>query len=166
MYKTILLLLLLATGWCPALAAATNSPSRVLILEDSTMALPTAKATLIIGPLTFTNGSYVGDFKVKVFPYFFKNDWGRLVINAPAEAQVALDAGKVVSVTATSTSLKKGTVRHIEITATSIDHDHGNVSLWFMAGKTKMIFTPAYYFTNSITATAGAAVPPPATGHR
>ena len=155
-HKTILLLLLLvsAARAAEALPTDTNAASRVLILDNSVMPLSTAKATLIVGPLTFTNGLYVGDFKVKVFPYFFKSDWGRLVINAPAAAQAALEAGKVVSVTGTSTSLKKGTVRHIEITATPIDHNHGNVSLWFMVGTTKMIFTPTYHFAGKTAATA------------
>ena len=77
MAKTILCLLLLASSWGAAQAAQTaaNSTSRVLILENSTMPLPTAKATLIIGPLTRTNGIYAGDFKVKVFPSFVKSDW-------------------------------------------------------------------------------------------
>ena len=151
MAKTILCLLLLASSWGAAQAAQTaaNSTSRVLILENSIMPLPTAKATLIIGPLTRTNGIYAGDFKVKVFPYFFKSDWGRLAIKVPDKALAEMNQGKAVAVTGTSTSTKNGTVRHIEITATPKDRDHGTVSLWFMVGNQKMIFNPAYQFTNN-----------------
>ncbi len=76
-HKTVLMLLLLASGLRAALAAPTAMESaiagRVLILDNSTVPLKTAKATLIVGPLTRTNGIYAGDFKVKVFPYFFKS---------------------------------------------------------------------------------------------
>ena len=156
MAKTILCLLLLASSWGAAQAAltASNSVSRVLILENSTMPLPTARATLIISPLTRTNGIYAGDFKVKVFPYFFKSDWGRLAIKVPDKALAEMNQGKVVAVTGTSTSTKNGTVRHIEITATPKDRDHGTVSLWFMVGNQKMIFSPAYQFTNNVVTTA------------
>ena len=162
MYKTVLLLLLLVTnlGATQTSPQATNSASRILILENSTMAFPTAKATLIIGPLTCSNHVYVGDFKVKVFPYFFKNDWGRLAINVPDTALTALNQGRAASVTGTSTSLKKGTVRQIEITATPIDRNHGNVSLWFLVKDQKMIFTPAYHFTSNESANADALAQP------
>ena len=152
-YKTLLFLLLLTSSWRAAQGAspATNSVNdgRVLILENSTMPLTTAKATLIIGPLTRTNNVYVGDFKVNIFPYFFKSDRGRLAIKAPDETLAAFNQGKVVTVTGTSTSNKDGIVRHIEITATPQDCEHGTISLWFMAGDQKMIFTPIYHFTNN-----------------
>src|SRR5271163_2163094 len=137
MAKTILCLLLLTSSWGAAQAVLT-----------------TARATLIIGPLTRTNGIYAGDFKVKVFPYFFKSDWGRLAINVPDKALAEMNQGKAVAVTGTSTSTKNGIVRHIEITATPKDRDHGTVSLWFMVGNQKMIFNPAYQFTNNVVTTA------------
>ena len=133
--------------------------SPVLILENSTMPLPTAKATLIIGPLTRTNGVYTGDFKVKVFPYFFKSDQGRLAINIPDEALAAVNQEQTVSFSGTSTSTKNGIVRRIEITATPMDQDHGTVTLWFMAGNQKMIFTPAYHFGSEAIAKAKALTP-------
>ena len=118
------------------------------------MPLPAAKATLIVGPLTRTNGVYVGDFKVKVFPYFFKSDHGRLAIAVPDQALAAFNQGQTVSVTGTATSTKNGKVRQVEITAMPKDHDHGTVSLWFMVGDQKMIFTLAYQFTINVTSTA------------
>jgi hypothetical protein len=162
MLKTILCLLLLTSSWMSAQAASppTNSASLVLILENSTMPFKTAKATLIVGPLTRTNGVYAGDFKVKVFPYFFRSDRGRLAINVPDTDLAALCQGKTVVVTGTSTSTKTGIVRHIEITATPKDRNHGNISLWFMAGDHKLIFTPAYHFADQTTASVSAPPPP------
>jgi hypothetical protein len=164
MHKTVLFLLLVASSWCQAqvLPTATNSAiaDRVLILENSTMPLPAAKATLIVGPLTRTNGVYVGDFKLKVFPYFFKGDRGRLAINVPDKVLAAINQGNIVAVTGTSTSTKNGIVRHIEITATPKDRDHGTISLWFMVGDRKMVFAPDYHFADKSMATALAPPPP------
>ena len=163
MSKTILCLLLLMSSWGAAQAAspATHSVAggRVLILENSTMPLPSAKATLIVGPLTRTNGIYVGDFRLKVFPYFFKNQKGRLAIEVSDEALAAVQAGKPVTVTGTATA-KNGVVRRVEIAVTPKDRDHGGLNLWFMAGDRKMIFTPAYQFTNNVLITARASGPP------
>jgi len=162
MCKTIWCLLLLASSWGVAQASppSTNSASPVLILENSTLPLTTARATLIVGPLTRTNGVYAGDFKVKVFPYFFRSDRGRLAINVPDTALAAVCQGETVVVNGTSTSTKTGIVRHIEITATPKDRNHGTISLWFMAGDHKMTFTPAYHFTNDAVASALEPTPP------
>jgi hypothetical protein len=165
MYKTVLFLLLLVSSWRAVQGAptATNPVAgcRVLILENSTMPLTTARATLIVGPLTRTNGVYVGDFKVKVFPYYFKSDRGRLAINVPDQALAAMYRGESVAVTGTSTSTKTGSVRRIEITATPKDRDHGTISLWFMVGDRKMVFTPGYQFTNNVMTKALASLTPP-----
>ncbi len=164
--SSLFLLLLFVSRATPAPPPATDFASRVWLLDNSVMPLSGAKATLIVGPLTRKNNLYVGDFKVKVFPYFFKNDWGRLAINVPDSALVALDAGKAVAISGKSISLKNGDVRHVEITATPIDRYHGNVSLWFMVGTTKMIFTPAYRVTNGVTTTSGTTSAPSEGGHR
>ena len=162
MFKNILFLLLLATSFGAAQTAppATNSVAgRTLMLENSTMTLPTAWATLIVGPLTRTNGLYVGDFRVKVFPYYFKSDWGRLAIDVPDKAMTAINQGQPVAITGTSTSAKNGVVRHITITANPKDRDHGSVNLWFMVEDHKMIFNPTYQFTNDVSTTALAPLP-------
>jgi len=161
MLKTILCLLFLACGWrvAQAVPSPTNSVGRVLILENSTMPLPTAEATLSISPLTRTNDLYIGNFKVKVFPYFFKSDRGRLAINVPDKVLVAVNQGETVALTGTSTSTKNGVVRHVEIMATPKDREHGTVSLWFMAGDQKMTFTTAYHFADKTRAAALASPP-------
>lgn len=169
MFKTILFPLLLASSWGAAQAAptATNpATSRVLVLEQSTMPLTMAKATLIVGPLTRTNSVFAGDFRVNVFPFVFKSDWGRLAIKVPDTVLAAADQGKTVAVTGLSTSTKNGIVRHIEITATPKDREHGTLRLWFMVGNQKMIFTPAYHFDDQAMTAALAPTPALATSLR
>jgi len=169
-YKSVLFLLFLAASWRAAQGAATATApvadSRVLLLDNCVMPLPTAKATLIVGPLTRTNGVYVGDFKVKVFPYFFKSDRGSLAINVPDQTLTAIHQGKTVAITGTSTSAKNGKVRHVEIRALPKDNDQGTVCLWFMVGDQKMFFTSTYHFAGNTATTAKVPAPALATSLR
>ena len=151
------LLALLAAGWSTAHAApaATNSApaSRILMIDSSSMPVAAGKATLIIGALQRTNGIYSGDYRIKVFPYFLKNEKGRLAIVVSDESLAEASQGKVVTIAGTATtSGKGGKSRAIAATATPADNHHGTLKLWFTAGSRKMIFTPAYHFAGNDTA--------------
>lgn len=148
--RIIFLLALLAAGRGPALAepAANNGvvENRVLMIESSSMPIAGGKATLTIGPLQRTNGIYAGEYKLKVFPYFLKNDKGRLAIVVSDAALAQAGAGKVMVVTGTATTTKNGRSRSITATATPADPDHGSLTIGFYAGNRKMVFSPAYHF--------------------
>ena len=159
----IFLLALFAAGLSAAFAApaSTNSAAanRILLIDPSSMPVPAGKATLIIGALQRANGVYTGDYRLKVFPYFLKNESGRLVIVVSDASLAAANQGKVVAITGTAiTSGKDGKRRPIAATATPADINHGTLKLWFMAGDRKMIFEPAYHFAGKESA---AVQPPP-----
>ena len=59
------------------------STERVLIIDSSSMPVAAGKATLTIGPLKRVNGVYTGNYAVKLFPYFFKNEKGTLAMWFP-----------------------------------------------------------------------------------
>jgi hypothetical protein len=164
MKRITLLLALLATGWggTGAAPASTNSApaNRILLIDPSSMPVAAGKATLIIGPLQRTNGVYAGDYKLKVFPYFSKNEKGRLAIIVSDKSLAEASQGKVVAITGTATmSGKGGKSRPIAATATPTDINGGKLKLWFTAGDRKMIFEPAYHFAGKEMA----AVPAPTT---
>lgn len=118
------------------------------------MPLAGGEATLIIGPLVRTNGIYSGDYKIKVFPYFLKNEKGRLAMVVSDEALAGAAQGKVVTITGTATtSGKGGKTRPVEVIATPVDNNHGTLKLSFMAGTRQMIFTPDYHFAGKDTST-------------
>ena len=161
MKRITILLALLMAGWSKlhAAPAETNSApaGRQLLVDASSMPIGTGKATLTIGVLQRTNGIYAGDYKIKVFPYFFKNEKGRLAIAVSDQSLAEISRGKAAAITGTATtSGKSGRSRHIEATATPADLDHGKLKLWFTAGTRKMIFETAYHFTGKAAATAGA----------
>ena len=133
----------------------TNSAAadRILMIDTSSMPVAAGTVTLIIGVLQRTNGVYTGDYRLKVFPYFFKNEKGRLAIVVSDESLAAANQGKVVAITGTAvTSGEDGKRRLIEVTATPTDINHGTLKLRFTAGDRKMIFEPAYRFVENKTA--------------
>jgi len=114
------------------------------------MSVAAGNATLIIGPLQRTNGVFSGDYKIKVFPYFLKNEKGRLAIVISDETLAEAGRGKAVTITGTATtSGKSGRTRPVDAIATPVNGDHGTLKLWFMAGTRKMTFEPAYHFAGN-----------------
>lgn len=134
--------------------AFTNSvPSdRILVIDPSSMPVTAGKATLIIGALHRVDGVYKGDYRIKVFPYFLKNEKGTLAIIVSDDSLAGINQGRVVPIVGTATSSgRNGPSRHIDATATPVDLNHGMLKLWFMAGDMKMIFEPAYHFADRET---------------
>jgi hypothetical protein len=149
----------------PAKPLPINSPStssastksapinRILLIDPSSMPIAAGKATLTIGALQRTNGVYSGDYKIKVAPYFFKSEKGRLAIIVSDQSLAEINKGKVAAIIGTATtSGQGGRSRHIDATATPADINRGRLKLWFMAGDRKMIFEPAYHFSEQRTA--------------
>ena len=156
MTRITVLLALLAAGWSTAHAApaVTNSApaGRILMIDSSSMPVDAGNATLIIGPLSRTNGIFAGDYRLKVFPWFLKNEKGTLAIVVSDASLAEASQGKVVTITGTATTSGKGGKRRsITAIATPVNVDHGTLKVWFAAGDRKMIFTPAYHFAGNET---------------
>ena len=152
--QIIILLALIAAGLSNTQASPTltntASTNRVLLIDASSMPVPGGKATLTIGELRRVDGVYKGDYKFKVFPYFLKNEKGRLAIVVSDASLAEVNQGNVAAVTGTATaSGKSGKCRVIAATATPADMDHGTLKLWFTAGGRKMIFEPDYHFVGN-----------------
>ena len=147
---TVLLVLLAPIGAStmaapsPTNAASTN---RVLIIDRSSTAVSGGKATLSIGPLRRTADIYAGDYEMKVAPYFFKSEKGRLAIVVSGESLIRVTNGIAAEITGTATtSGKDGRTRRIDATATPSDNNQGALKLWFISGDRKMVFNTWYHF--------------------
>jgi len=139
-----------AMAWSSALAAPPAAPvvatDQTLLIDPCSAPVAAGKATLIIGELHRTNGVYRGNYKLKVFPYFYKNDSGRLAIMVSDENLAEVNQGKTVAVIGTATtSASSGRTRHIEATAKPAGTNSGTLTLWFTAGERKMTFTSTYH---------------------
>ncbi|HMJ91429.1 MAG TPA: hypothetical protein VK530_16525 [Candidatus Acidoferrum sp.] len=138
------LALLLISHWA-IVAAPPGTTNRVLSIASSATAVSGGKATLTIGTLTLTTNVYGGDYTMKVSPYFFKSEKGKLAIVVPAESLAKVTHGVPVNITGTATS-KDGHARRIDAVATPADNNRGALKLWFVAGGRKMVFNTSYQF--------------------
>ncbi len=117
------------------------------------MPVAAGKATLTIGALKRSDGVYSGDYKIRVSPYFWKNERGRLAIVVSDESIAKINQGKAATIIGTATtSGKGGMIRHIDATATPANINRGTLKVWFASGDRKMIFEPAYHFSEKGTA--------------
>jgi hypothetical protein len=126
------------------------------MIDPSSVPVAAGRATLTIGSLQCTNGIFSGDYKIKVFPYFFKNEKGTMSVFVSDATLAEIDQGKVADITGTATtSGKGGRTRHIEATVTPADINHGTLKLSFTTvTNRKMLFEPAYHFAGNRTALA------------
>jgi len=156
MKKALPLLALLAAGRLSVQAAQSAADSalcnRILLIDPTSMPVAKGKATLTIGKLQRSDGVYSGEYKIKVNPYFFKSQKGRLAIVVSDETLARIAEGKAQEVIGTATTNGKGgKSRYIDAFATPIDINHGTVKLWFEAGDRKMIFQTTYHFSEKGT---------------
>jgi hypothetical protein len=149
MKRTVTMLALLAALWTSgATPPARSRPTdRALMIAPSSAPVASGKATLTIGPLRRTGDIFAGDYQVKVAPYFFKSEKGKLAIEVPAESLAKVINGKSAEITGTATTNGKGErKRRIDATATPADGNRGALKLWFVSGGRKMVFNTSYQF--------------------
>jgi hypothetical protein len=75
-------------------AGTSKSGTRKLFIDPSSASVALrGKASLMVSPLTHRDGNYVGDYQLKVRPYFFKSEKGSLPLAASDDAVQKLQAG-------------------------------------------------------------------------
>src|ERR1700737_2323982 len=75
-------------------AGTSKSGTRKLFIDPSSASVALRrKASLMVSPLTHRDGNYVGDYQLKVRPYFFKSEKGSLPLAASDDAVQKLQAG-------------------------------------------------------------------------
>ena len=63
-----------------SMAGTSSAGTRKLFIGPSSSSVALGKASLIVSPLTHRDVNYVGDYQLKVKPYFFKSEKGSLVL--------------------------------------------------------------------------------------
>ncbi len=151
----ILVFLLLGATSCvyaerPRSASETSHPvTRKLFIDPSSTSVRLGKATLIVTPLTRRDGSYVGDYQLKVRPYFFKSETGTLVLNASDDSVRDLQAGRAINFTGKALTREDGTTHVVLGRATPSSGDRGTVTFSIVTEKNaKIIFKTSYHFEN------------------
>ena len=119
---------------------------RKLVIGPSSTSVALGKASLIVSPLTHRDGSYVGDYQLKVKPYFFKNEKGSLLLAASDDAVGKLQAGTAMNFTGQAVTHKDGRTHTVLGRATPSSRDHGSVTFSIVTDDAKIVFNTSYHF--------------------
>jgi hypothetical protein len=97
-----------------------------------------------VGPLQQQGENYSADYQVKVSPYFFKSEKGRLAVLISNEAIEKTRQGMAVELTGTATTDGESRSRAIKVTVIPRAKDEGALKVGFMAGGKKTVFDTSY----------------------
>jgi hypothetical protein len=120
--------------------------SRRLFIDPSSTSVKLGKATLTVTPLAPQNNTYVGDYRLKVVPYFFKSEKGRLLLAAPQDSARRFAAGMAVEFTGVATEQKKGKTKVVTGRITPSTKDRGHVTFSVEYENGRMVFNTFYHF--------------------
>ena len=127
-------------------AETSDTVKRKLFIDPSSTSLALGKASLIVSPLTHQEGNYVGDYQLKVVPYFFKSEKGTLLLAASDDSVRKLQAGKAIGFTGKAVTRADGRIHVVLGRATPLSNDRGSVTFSIITDNGKMIFNTSYHF--------------------
>src|SRR4029453_16939280 len=132
----------------PDSTAGTSSAGtrKLFIGPSSTSVALRGKASLIVSPLTHREGNYVGEYQLKMRPYFFKSEKGSLLLAASDEAVRKLQAGTAINFIGKAVTYKDGRTHIVLGTATPSSADRGRVTFSIITDDVKMVFSTSYHF--------------------
>ncbi len=138
----VLLLLGLASNFAPALVAGIGDANLSVATSSSSLAGGTAK--LIVGTLRREGENYVGDYRLKVFPYFFKSEKGRLFIRISERALRRVHRGRAVTFAGQASAEGTKLTRKITGKATPSGSDRGILDFTITTENGPLVFHTSY----------------------
>lgn len=140
----LILILLLGSGadFAPAVAAGIGDSNFSVATSSSSLAGGTAK--LIVGTLHREGDNYVGGYRLKVFPYFFKSEKGRLFIGVSAPALRRIRRGRAIIFAGQASAEGTALTRKIVGKATPSGNDHGSLNFTITTENGPLIFNTSY----------------------
>ncbi len=127
-------------------AEAPDAVTRKLFIGPSSTSVALGKASLIVSPLTHRGGNYVGDYQLKVRPYFFKSEKGTLLLAASDDSVRKLQKGTAIDFAGKAVTRKDGKTHVVLGRATPSSGDRGSVAFSIITDNGKMIFNTSYHF--------------------
>lgn len=142
----LLTVLWLAAFFSLLLTAQTADPYSKVTVETSSTSIYIGKVTLSVGTLTRKDGYLSGDYKAKVFPYWFMGEHGTFRLKASDEDFARIAKGEVVEFAGDAQNSDKE-VRKITGRATPADAATGKFKVRiFVTEKIQLIFNSTYKF--------------------
>ena len=134
-----------------SVAAAETPPSHPagritsrLLIAPSSSRLAGGTAKLAAGPLSRDGSLYVGDYRIKVFPYFFKSESGRLFIRVSESALRRMMMGLPAGFVGHSKTNGSGLTRGITAKAMPTANDRGALAFTVATENGPLVFNTSY----------------------
>jgi len=119
---------------------------RRMFVDPSSTTVSHNKVKLTVEPLTHKGKFYVGSYRLKVFPYFFKSETGTLKLEAPDEGFRKFTEGTEVKFTGKATNNKGAKDKVITGKAKPSDEDKGSLIFSLETDNGRMTFKTSYHF--------------------
>ncbi|MGI8955629.1 MAG: hypothetical protein ACR2II_01790 [Chthoniobacterales bacterium] len=141
---SLIALLLLGSGadFAPALAAGMGDSNLSVATSSSSLAGGTAK--LIVGTLHREGDKYVGDYRLKVFPYFFKSEKGGLFIRVSEPALRRIRGGLATTFTGQASPEGIAVTHKIAGRATPSGKEGGDLTFTVSTENGALVFHTSY----------------------
>ena len=128
-------------------AATSDAVTRKLFIDPSSTSVALrGKASLIVSPLTHRAGNYVGEYQLKVRPYFFKSEKGSLLLAASDDSVRKLQTGTAINFTGKAVTYKDGRTHVVLGRAKPSSGDRGSVTFSIITDDVKLVFNTSYHF--------------------
>jgi len=121
-----------------------SESANILTIAPASASLLGGKASLFVQPLICQTDTYVGEYQLKVTPYFFKNEKGKIAIPLSAESLRLVKQNKSVKFAGTATTTGNGQTRAINGLATPSGVNRGVVTFTISTDNGPVAFTSAY----------------------
>lgn len=139
---------LLLVGLALALSSVDGiaAPSDKVEVETSSTSIYIGKVTLLIARLSRNDSVYSGEYKARVFPYFFMNEHGTFRISIPDEALTKLARGESVDFTGEAENGSREP-RKVTGRATPDNQVEGKIKVRiFVTERIQLVFNTRYKF--------------------
>jgi hypothetical protein len=123
-----------------------SAVTRKLCIDPSATSVALGKASLTVSQLTHRDGNYVGDYQLKVKPYFFKSEKGRLLLAASDDSVRKLQTGTAMDFTGKAVTHRDGRIHVVLGKAIPSSGDRGSVTFSIITDNGKLVFKTSYHF--------------------
>jgi hypothetical protein len=139
-------LLLLVFLIASAFFARADISYEKIVVETSSTSIYIGKVTLQVTPLIRQNGIYTGNYKAKVFPYFFMNEHGTFRMDVSDDDLARVARGETIEFKGHAENNGREE-RKITGRASPDNADHGKIKVRiFVTEKIQLIFNTTYRF--------------------
>jgi hypothetical protein len=143
--RRLITLFWLALALGAAIAAQAAAYDKVVV-ETSSTSIYIGKVTLHVAPLTRKDGVFSGDYKAKVFPYFFMSEHGTFRMKVSDDDLARVAKGETVEFTGEAENSGRE-ARKITGRAMPDDTARGKIKVRiFVTEKIQLIFNTTYRF--------------------